>query len=89
MLAECKDGNRYTASLTSQLVSEMQDGGMRGLNFRSDKSSRVLGQELTSIEFEDVDGVKVFATINLDQDGELFELDIWKADFSAVLRLPN
>ena len=38
--------------------------------------------------FTDEDGVKVIASLNVDSDGHLFELDIWKTDFSPLLRIP-
>ena len=80
-----------TASVASSpLVEDMDDGGMGSIRFLSppekgSRSARVIAQA----EYVDEDGVPVSITINADQDGELFELDFWKVDFSPVKRYPN
>lgn len=88
MLKSEEDRNRYVPFLSNCLVKEMMDGGMGGLEFLSSRPDRILGRELAAIEFQDEDGVTVIATINLDQYGDLFELDIWKTDFSPLKNLP-
>jgi len=39
--------------------------------------------------FLDVDGVTVIASLNIDKDGNLFELDIWKTDYSPLIKYPD
>jgi hypothetical protein len=34
--------------------------------------------------FKDIDGTPVSAALNVDQQGNLYELDIWKVDFSPT-----
>ncbi|WP_420885213.1 DUF6984 family protein, partial [Candidatus Symbiothrix dinenymphae] len=36
----------------------------------------------------DEDGVDVIASLNIDDTGDLYELDIWKTDFSPLIKLP-
>lgn len=70
-------------------VEELNDGGMGSLRFSSQNiEGRRLGADLCQLEFLDSDGVRVVATLSLDNFGQLFELDVWKADFSAVRRSP-
>jgi hypothetical protein len=69
------------------LVEPMSDGGMGSLQFGS-RSNRRFGSCIASATFTDTDGVPVSATLNVDQFGELFELDIFKADFSALQQIP-
>ncbi|WP_421750901.1 DUF6984 family protein [Croceimicrobium sp.] len=38
---------------------------------------------------KDADGVEVIATLYLDKDGSLFELDLWKTNFEPLLILPE
>lgn len=77
-------------SLEDVLVEEMADGGMGSLRFRYlDGRTQHLGELLVEKEFVDVDGVPVVATINLDEVGRLYELDIWKVDFSPLISLPR
>lgn len=75
----------------SILVHSMQDGGMGSLKLkpRGATSYRKFGGTVSSIEFDDVDGVRVSAALNVDQNGDLFELDIWKSDFTPLRRLPD
>jgi hypothetical protein len=44
---------------------------------------------LVTGEFIDADGVPVQVGVNLDQRGQLFELDVWKVDFSPRLKWPS
>ncbi|MFG6110515.1 DUF6984 family protein [Stenotrophomonas nematodicola] len=68
-------------------VEDMDDGGMGSIRFVSDKPDRRLGEELARETFLDEDDVEVIATLSLDNYGDLFELDIWKVDFSPVVSL--
>lgn len=71
------------------LVQQMNDGGMGSLRTCSIRADRMLGRIVAEGEFRDADGTPVFVAINEDQYGELFELDVWKADFSPLIRIPE
>ena len=73
-----------TADIESLLVVELQDGGMGSLGIGHDYANREFGCQVAECEFLDWDGVVVLAALNLDQAGELFELDIFKSDFSPT-----
>lgn len=88
MLTSIPDGGRIISSLPDRFVEEMDDGRMGGLKFVSSKEDRSLGVVLAEKEFVDQDGVPVIATLNLDSDGELYELDVWKVDFSPLKSFP-
>jgi len=93
LLAELIAGTPRAAQLldflSGCLVEEMNDGGMGSLRFCSrDGRSRHLGAQLIEREFIDSDGVPVIVTINLDDHSELYELDVWKVDFSPLKRFP-
>ncbi len=76
-------------SLDTILVEEMADGGMGSLSFVQPSSGqRRFGKKIQEATFSDADGVIVSVTVNLDQDGRLFELDVWKVDFSPLKRIP-
>jgi hypothetical protein len=68
------------------LVEEMNDGGMGSLRFVG-SANRRLGACVGEAEFDDADGVTVSVALNIDQRGELFELDVWKVDFSPLQRI--
>jgi hypothetical protein len=74
--------------LPAALVTDMQDGGMGSILFLSDDLRR-FGRELISAQYRDSDGTLVSIALNLDEQGDLFELDFWKVDFSSLKRYPR
>jgi hypothetical protein len=74
------------------VVEEMENGGMGSIRFvRSNEPGRPrrMLQRIAEKQFSDVDGLPILVSLNVDEDRQLFELDIWKADFSAVRRFPR
>jgi hypothetical protein len=80
------------AILAEITVEVMDDGGMGSLLLflpGGDGKKRLFGSKISEINFKDTDGVEVIATLNVDKEGQLFELDIWKTDFSRLIEIPN
>lgn len=74
------------------LVSPMDDGGMGSLYlYYKDKNNekRTFGYQISDMLFTDVDGVAVLASLNVDQNGNLYELDLWKTDNSKLIDIPD
>ncbi|MDI3380742.1 DUF6984 family protein [Xenophilus aerolatus] len=69
-------------------VGPMDDGQMGSLRIGLAGESRRFGRSLAEAEFEDRDGTLVIATLNADSEGQLFELDVWRVDFSPLQRWP-
>ncbi|WP_436975697.1 DUF6984 family protein [Paraburkholderia tropica] len=89
MLRSCTLATTPHGMRQEWLVEELNDGSMGSIRFHSkDAEGRQLGADLCQLTFPDADGVPVVATLSLDNFGQLFELDIWKTDFSAVQRFP-
>ena len=77
-------------SLDKAVVEEMSDGGMGSLFFHhGDNLNRHFSRQLVEKEFIDEDGVPLIVSINLDNHDELYELDIWKVDFSPLKKIPR
>jgi len=90
MARHSSKSNEVLRSLSDRLVEDMKDGGMGSLRFKdADNRERRFGKKIAEAEFTDEDGIPVSAVLNLDDNGELFELDIWKVDFSALKRYPR
>jgi hypothetical protein len=73
----------------NMLVRPMDDGEMGSLYLFPDRKvikDRNLGEQVSEFQFTDLDGIEVIASLNLDEKGELFELDIWKTDFSRLIK---
>ncbi len=74
------------------LVRPMDDGAMGSLClFPQGKivEGRILGKQVSDFQFTDIDGIEVIASLNVDRDGNLFELDIWKTDFGELISYPD
>lgn len=68
----------------------MDDGGMGSLRFICENASdRKFGSCSAEIQFRDADGTDAIASLYLDQEGELLEMDLWKVDFSSLTRWPK
>ena len=73
-------------------VRSMTDGGMGGLIIflgEENSQNRQFGEQISEYCFLDKDGVTVIASLNVDNKGNLFELDIWKTDFSKLIKFPD
>jgi hypothetical protein len=73
--------------LTTSRVTDMRDGGMGSIRFVG--SEPPLGKTLVEAQYLDSDGVLVGIVINTDRNGQLFEVDFWKVDFSPLRRYPR
>ena len=73
-------------------VKAMDDGGMGSLLLFPDgteSGKAVFGKTVAEYEFKDADRADVLASLNLDQFGKLFELDIWKVNFEPLISFPD
>jgi hypothetical protein len=90
MIRNSPNADAMLGSLSGRLVEDMKDGEMGSLRFvYADHRVRRFGKKIAEAQFTDEDGVPVSAALNLDDAGELLELDIWKADFSPLKRYPR
>ncbi|MEL6231110.1 MAG: hypothetical protein AAFR24_14460 [Cyanobacteria bacterium J06627_3] len=71
-------------------VIPINDGGTGSPKFcTSHDENRRFGKVASECKFWDVDDMEVSAALILDQDGKLFELDVFKSDLSPLLRWPT
>lgn len=71
------------------LIDPLADGGMGSFRIGERSPGRKLGHTAAEVTFRDRDGAFVVAALNLDGEGRLFEVDIWKADFSPLQHWPS
>ncbi|WEF32432.1 DUF6984 family protein [Pseudoduganella chitinolytica] len=74
--------------LAQAQVSDLNDGGMGSVRFLGDEHRRQ-GACLAEAEYTDCDGVPVSIALNVDEDGRLYELDMWKVDFAPLREYPT
>jgi len=79
---------QFLDGLAEREIEPMNDGGMSSHQFTTVKINRKFSNAVAECQFLDADGVTVLATLNVDAKGDLFELDVWKTDFSSLLRWP-
>lgn len=65
-------------------VTAMSDGGMGSLKIGETSHDRKFGSMAAEIQFVDSDGVKIIASLYLDEDGAPYELDIFKTNFGVT-----
>lgn len=76
----------------SLMVTPLNDDGMGSLRLEPHElvqPNRKMDRRVSEYIFKDADGVDVIASLNLDTNSELFELDLWKTDFSRLIALPQ
>jgi len=74
------------------LAEDMDDGGMGSLKLYPkdlENKKRIFGKTISDYSFLDIDGITVIVSLNLDKNGKLFELDVWKTDYSPVIKFPE
>lgn len=74
------------------LVRQMDDDGMGSLLLYpngENEITREMGEKVSELIFKDEDGVDVIASLNIDIKGNLYELDIWKIDFTPLKKWPD
>jgi len=69
-------------------VESLSDGGMGSFRIGAPEG-RHFGSMASECYFQDSDGVLVMASLNLDQNGAPFEVDIWKVDFAPLQDWPT
>lgn len=83
-------GPSSCADLDNLKVLDADDGGMGGVKFEAHRSpGHVFGSELARLRYVDADGTPVSITLNADKNGDLFEIDFWKIDFSPLVSYPT
>jgi hypothetical protein len=90
LLAGTRCEIKARAQLDKARVQDMPDGGMGSIRFvQGLPEERIFGEEIAEGLFHDADGVPVSVALNIDQFDDLFELDLWKVDFSPLIRYPD
>jgi hypothetical protein len=91
LISKADNLNLPTEWLETLNVQQMNDAGMgslRLLSFDASTEKRIFDKQASTLIFEDVDGVKVIASLNIDSSGMPMELDLWKTDFSPLICIP-
>ena len=92
LLQNAPEDTCLASELDGLMVEELDDGGMgsKKLIPKGELSAdRAFGKQLVLGEFIDSDNVPVSVAINIDGDNNLYELDVWKVDFSPVKSWPE
>jgi hypothetical protein len=88
LLRDKPGAERLLPVLHSAEIVELSTNGIGSLRFLNHMPNRRLGEKIAGTQFLDEDGVPVLVALYLDQEGELYELDCWKADETPLRRIP-
>lgn len=80
LLGFVKEGHRYSIP---REVENLGDTGIQ-LSPRGEHA-----QDLVEADYKDADGREVLITLTTNQYDELYELDLWKTNFSPLLHYPE
>src|SRR3954469_21358105 len=90
LLAGTRSETKARPQLHETRVQDMRDGGMGSIRFvQGSPEKRIFGREIAEGLFHDAGGVPVSVALNVAQFDDLFELDLWKVDFSPLIRYPD
>lgn len=81
-----------TISIDDIMVEVMNDGDMGSLYIvypNKQRPTRRMKECIAEKEFFDSDNIPISVTLNVDDDDDLFEIDIWKVDSSPVIKYPS
>ncbi|WP_424244613.1 hypothetical protein Dip510_001869 [Elusimicrobium posterum] len=93
LIAKLIDLSSYPAASDweeKMLVCSLKDEGMGSLELFPRgviKKNRKFGVEISTLKLTDLDGVEVTVALYLDKEFELYQLDVWKVDFTKTLFL--
>jgi hypothetical protein len=92
LIARTKRPDLFMDFIGSISVLEMDDEGMGSLRLFVDSApaaSTRMKSQASELQFIDADGAVVIASLNVNEDGYPFELDIWKTTFEPLIRIPE
>ena len=90
MVRDTPEGAGIIASLEGLFVEEMDDGGMGSLQvILEGEDHRRSGDVLADMDSHDVDGMYLLISVIVDTDDNFYELDIFKGDFSPLIKIPD
>ena len=89
LLADHPSREQLLSDLECAEVKDMMDGGMGSVKFSATSNERRMAGCIAEADYIDSDGVPVSIAVNVDEKGRLFEIDIWKVDFGALIKYPT
>jgi hypothetical protein len=90
LLLDKPDAKQIINGLRDMMVEEMDDGGMGSFRFvNKNMPLGKFGRQISEITLLDEDRVPVSFAIFLDKDGDLFEMNVFKADYSRLVKFPT
>jgi len=70
-------------------VENLDDSGRRGGFVLVRQADRDYDQLIADVDFKDLDGIHVLASLYVDREKIPYEVDIWKVDDTPLLVLPR
>lgn len=71
--------------LNDRLVNDLINDGLSIEFFVNKKDHKKIKQEISAVFYDD-DGVPITVDISIDYLGDLYDMDIWKADGTLIVK---
>ncbi len=88
LLSKFDGFDEFKKNISTCVVQDMSDGGMGSIRFWHEEK-REFSSILIECECTDEDGVCIVISLNLDRNGDLFEMDLWKTNFLPLNAYPD
>jgi len=84
------DKSNYSFDFTDLIVRNLK-GGNGSVLFLNKKNTedRSMSKTISEMNFKDKDKTIISVSLSIDNDNNLYELDIWKTDFSEIIKYPS
>jgi hypothetical protein len=82
----------YKDQLDDWLVEDMDDSGMGSIRLHRKGvliENTEMDRKASELQFRDVDGTLVIASLNLNSEGFPFEIDLWKVNSEPLQVIPD
>ena len=90
LLKDNPDTKQIINDIPNMIVEEMNDGGMGSLRFINENGlERRFGKQISEVTLLDEDNIPVSFAIFLDNRGDIFEMNVFKADLSKLIKVPT
>jgi hypothetical protein len=86
LLADHPSGKQLLSDLERAEVTDMIDGRMGSVKFSATSGERRMAGCVAEADYFDSDGVPVSSAVNVDENGRPLEIDMWKVDFSPLIK---
>lgn len=91
LISNTRNSKKLMSQLETATIDLLPDGGMGSMRFVifGKEEGRKFGNKVAEAKALDSDGIPLFFSLLVDEEGNLFELEIWRVDFNEIRQFPG